>query len=230
MLRNELGIIVVRHIGTRGHIECFKTFGAIVILYIGMKLKIGNNKERLDAIAQVIAECDGMPDMLLCHNFCRQAPEWVACDLNNTKHGFSLPIYCILCDGLSFEFFKFERMHVPSFLHGCVVGDPRPLRRGLQLPDFDRADTTFPFILHPHPIYETVFDTMLCAYISGLKAYQSKGSKDMEGLGLGWDEALKSVEDALATFRKAESQCHNGDLDAADVRIQEGHCPALILI
>jgi hypothetical protein len=48
-----------------------------------------------------------------------------ACDLNNAKRGFSLPIYCILCDGLSFEFFKFERTTPnPSFFRGCFPGDP----------------------------------------------------------------------------------------------------------
>jgi hypothetical protein len=62
MLRNEPETIMASRIGTRGHIEYFKIFGAIAILCIEMKLKIGNNKERLDAIAQVIAECDGMLD------------------------------------------------------------------------------------------------------------------------------------------------------------------------
>jgi hypothetical protein len=65
---------------------------------------------------------------------------------------------------------------------------------------------------------------MLCAYISGLKAYhkQSKRSREMEGLG--WDEALKSAENALIALRKAESHCHNGDLDSADASVQEGLC------
>jgi len=52
-------------IGTRGRIKyCFKVFGAVAILCVEMKPRVGNEEERLDAIAQVIAECDGKPDAL----------------------------------------------------------------------------------------------------------------------------------------------------------------------
>lgn len=45
---------------TRGNIEYyFKAFGSIAALFIQVNLKIGSRKERLDAIAQVIAKCDG---------------------------------------------------------------------------------------------------------------------------------------------------------------------------
>jgi hypothetical protein len=37
----------------------FEAFSSIAVLFIEMKLKIGSAKERLNAIAQVIAECDG---------------------------------------------------------------------------------------------------------------------------------------------------------------------------
>jgi hypothetical protein len=47
-------------ITNRGRVEYFfKSFGAIAFLVIEVKLKIGSGQERLDAIAQVIAECDG---------------------------------------------------------------------------------------------------------------------------------------------------------------------------
>ena len=45
---------------TKGKIEYyFKAFGATSVLFIEVKLRIGSATERLDAIAQVIAECDG---------------------------------------------------------------------------------------------------------------------------------------------------------------------------
>jgi hypothetical protein len=60
MLRNEPETVIEGRIGTKGRIKyLFKTFGATAILCIEMKLKIGNDEERLDAIAQVIVECDG---------------------------------------------------------------------------------------------------------------------------------------------------------------------------
>ena len=46
---------------TKGHIEYhFLVFGGLVILIIEVKYVLGNPEERLNAIAQVIAECDGM--------------------------------------------------------------------------------------------------------------------------------------------------------------------------
>ena len=38
----------------------FLVFGRVSILVIEVKYKLGNANEWLDAIAQVIAECDGM--------------------------------------------------------------------------------------------------------------------------------------------------------------------------
>lgn len=65
MLRNNPKTIIDGRIGTRGRITYyFKAFGAVAILCIEMKLGVGNEEERLKAIAQVIAECDGRPEML----------------------------------------------------------------------------------------------------------------------------------------------------------------------
>jgi len=62
MLRNNPETIID---GTQGCIEYFfQTFGAVALLFIEMKLKVGNDAERLKAIAQVIAEGDGTPHTL----------------------------------------------------------------------------------------------------------------------------------------------------------------------
>ena len=72
MLRNQPETLITGPIGTRGRIEYFiKTFGATAILCIETKPSIGNERERLDAIAQVIAECDGMFYGLWHHRFRR---------------------------------------------------------------------------------------------------------------------------------------------------------------
>ena len=48
-------------IATKGRIEYqFQTYGGVTILFIEVKLGIGGLAERLDCVAQVIAECDGM--------------------------------------------------------------------------------------------------------------------------------------------------------------------------
>ena len=70
MLRNEPETIIAGPTGSRGRVEYFfKAFGATAILCIEMKLRIGNDAERLNAIAQVIAECDGTPYTLRHHSF-----------------------------------------------------------------------------------------------------------------------------------------------------------------
>jgi hypothetical protein len=47
-------------ITTKGRVEYqFKSFGGITVVFIEVKLNIGNSTERLDCFAQVIAECDG---------------------------------------------------------------------------------------------------------------------------------------------------------------------------
>jgi len=46
----------------QGRIEyTFNKFGAIAILFVEVKLKVGNDAERLKAIVQVIVESDGKP-------------------------------------------------------------------------------------------------------------------------------------------------------------------------
>ena len=71
MLRNKPETIIDGRIGTQGRIEYFfKTFGAVAVLCIEMKLKVGNDDERLKIIAQVIAECDGKPRASLAYIFC----------------------------------------------------------------------------------------------------------------------------------------------------------------
>lgn len=50
----------------RGRIEYhFKCFGGCTVLFIEMKLVTGTAKERVNAIAQVIAECDGSSKQLV---------------------------------------------------------------------------------------------------------------------------------------------------------------------
>ena len=66
MLRNNPETIIEGRIGTQGRIKySFQIFGAVAILFIEIKLKVVNDAERLKAIAQVIAECDGKSSLSL---------------------------------------------------------------------------------------------------------------------------------------------------------------------
>jgi hypothetical protein len=67
---------------------------------------------------------------------------------------------------------------------------------------------------------------MLSAYIAGLKGYHNrceKRGKEQRSSLDGWDSdrALRSAERALAEFREAEGQREGGDLDSADVTVDQ---------
>jgi hypothetical protein len=189
-----------------------------------------STKECLKGIAQVIAECDGEPqrfrltlatpdrsDLLGC----------TGCDYENLSREMSLPIHCIFSDGFSFEFFKYERTPNPTFLRGCFHGDPDHLQRGLQISDFRNMETSLPFIIQLRSICETIFDVMLSAYITGLKAYCDRSEKRGREKGSKrpsldqWNLALQTAERALTTFRDAEGQRKQGDPDAANSTVAE---------
>ncbi|KAH9072882.1 hypothetical protein EDB83DRAFT_2220190 [Lactarius deliciosus] len=172
---------------TRGRVEYhFKTFaGAISVVFVEAKFRIGDPEERLDAIAQVIAECD-------------------ACDWKNTRAGFNVPVYSILCDGTSFLFFAFDGTINPyKFTMGVVPGRRF---RGLKLVDFSSEPTARPFIHSLRSICETLFNLLLCAYIANLKAFRDRvASQHGQRKSLdGCDTALKFAEEALEKSQDAE--------------------------
>ncbi|KAF8346122.1 hypothetical protein F5887DRAFT_1184819 [Amanita rubescens] len=195
MLRNDPETMIDNRFGTLGRIEYFfKTFGTVAFLCIQMKIMVGNDVERLKIIAQVIAECNRKP---------------------HTNSTSSLPIHCVFTDGLTYEFFKFERNPDP---------DPDHLRRGLIVSDYSYMESSLPFILQLRCACETIFDMMLSAYIAGLKAEKGKehgSTQDPTSLD-GWDLALRSADRALAAFRAADVQRERGDLDLADATVDQG--------
>ena len=70
LLLNKPEEILEGRITTKGRIEyLFKTYGGITVVFIEVKLNIGNLAERLNCYAQVIAECDGEFRMMLVKTF-----------------------------------------------------------------------------------------------------------------------------------------------------------------
>ena len=70
LLLNKPEEILEGRITTKGRVEyLFKTYGVITVVFIEVKLNIGNLAERLNCYAQVIAECDGEFRMMLVKTF-----------------------------------------------------------------------------------------------------------------------------------------------------------------
>ncbi|KAF8341292.1 uncharacterized protein EI90DRAFT_3033386 [Cantharellus anzutake] len=193
--RNFPESILVGRITTKGRVECLRAFGSVSVLVIEPKLKVGNQKERLDAIGQVIAECN-------------------ACDWKNSIAGLAVPVFGILWDGTFFQFFKFVgAQKIPhSFLRGAFAGDPPKFQRGLMLPDPTIDETTLPFIQAVRLISETVFDLLLCAHLWSIEAFRDRSVNRANVAGKRrqssdkWDNAVNSARQALEHFRDADEK------------------------
>lgn len=184
----------------------------------------GYAEERLHAIAQLIAECNGgsffpMPDVGF------YLSESTVCDWNNATEGFHAPIIGIFCDGMSFEFFSFDRSNSPKFTRGCLPGDPRKFHRGIQLIDFTSSCPAL-FIAGLRQICEIIFDLLMGSYISSLTAYCDQYK--LRGMGprqklKTWDEAqaLKHAQEALKKFRAAETKRSEKHIKEANALVEE---------
>ncbi|KAH9036502.1 hypothetical protein EDB85DRAFT_1888854 [Lactarius pseudohatsudake] len=135
----------------------FKTFNSAISVLVEVEWEIGVLEWCLDAIAQVIVECN-------------------VCSWNNSKDGFNVPVYGILCDGHSFLFFTFD-------------GSTKPYK--LTMGSFPG---THHFICSLRPICKTIFNLLLLAYIASLKAYHDRDASQQKSLD-GWDKALKFAEE-----------------------------------
>jgi len=205
-LRNLPESILEGRITTKGRVEYyFKAFGSLALVFVEFKREIGSPEDRLNAIAQVIAECD-------------------AGDRNNEKQGFRVAVHGILCDGTTFEFFRFDGTTKPSsFHHGRDTTVPRTQ---MQLPNL-MAATPGSFIDALRPICEFIFDLMMMAYISSLLAWymrsvrKSNAEWKLRPSLFKWNQAIKSAQEAQAIFRDAETKRQMQHIDEADALAQQ---------
>ncbi|KAN0132310.1 hypothetical protein V8E53_009874 [Lactarius tabidus] len=133
-IRNTPELLMKGRITTRGRIEYhFQAFNNMALVFVEAKLKIGTYSERMDAIAQVIAECD-------------------ACDYNNRRNGKGIPIHGILCDDIAFQFFSFDGSTNPHYTFS-VGRAPVDRLHMMTLQDFSHLSNARGFILSLRPVY-----------------------------------------------------------------------------
>ncbi|KAF8542453.1 hypothetical protein BDD12DRAFT_774865 [Trichophaea hybrida] len=180
---------------TKGRIEYqFRTCGSLTVVLI--KLVIGSTKERLDAIAQVLAEAD-------------------ACDYDNYKEGFHTPIHGILSDGTSFQFFRFERDGMERFQEEkpkIMMGITDNGYRKIGVLDFEACPKK-EYIRSLRPVCETIFFVLLQGFIEGLEGLHRYSSRNTakndinEDQSDSWDcckkLALECLDTATAAARSA---------------------------
>jgi hypothetical protein len=109
------------------------------------------------------------------------------------------------------------------FSRGAFEEDPIPLRRGLYLPDFTREQTTGPFIRSLREICETVFDILLSAYASSVKAQFDRYTEQLKPKDYldNWENSLNFAEEAQEAFRDAETK-RTDDRTGANQAVQNG--------
>lgn len=228
--KNLPELITEGRITTKDRIEYhFMAFGSVSVLVVDIKFKIGHLEERLNAIAQVIAECDGEVAFLPMHNVGSYVIpfEFIACDWNNAMQGFDVPVFGILCDGNSFEFFSFDgSTSPPSFTRGCLPGDPPEFRRGLRLSDFTLTGPA-QFICELRQICEIIFDLFMRSYLSSLMEFRKRSKRrgkeeqKPENSLPRWDEASRHAKEAVDKFRDAEGMRQGQLIDDANATVEK---------
>ncbi|TDL16569.1 hypothetical protein BD410DRAFT_795220 [Rickenella mellea] len=188
-IKNRPESIITGRITTKGRIEYhFKTFGALAILFVEVKHVIAPN-EKLDCIAQVIAECD-------------------ACDWSNVGLNMHVPIFGILCDAVGFSFFKFDGSTSPyTFSAGR---DPSSESWGYTtLPLFPAMHNSRLFLTHLRIISEIVFDILLTAYCQSLVVYRDRSQARPTQRGP--RKSLAEWNDAIKYAESAKTKCHDAE-------------------
>jgi len=110
LLSNTPEGLIEAKITTKGRIEYqFRAFGGVILLFMEVKLALGTANERMNAIAQVF--CCWL--LSLAHKWngrrLQVLAEGDACDYENFKRDLKVPIFGILTDGSTFQFFRFTR-------------------------------------------------------------------------------------------------------------------------
>jgi hypothetical protein len=92
----------------------------------------------------------------------------IASDYRNVRNGFpSTPVYGILCDGQSFQFFSFDGSTKPPIISQGVFGPGE--HQTLSLAHLTSTGPT-DFIMSLRPICEVIFFFLFLGYTTGLEA------------------------------------------------------------
>ena len=167
--------IIPERITTKGHIEYqLRVFeGGLSVVYIEVKLQDGTGEEHLNAVAQLIAEADGLylrlvyKEPVLTFIYISIS---TGCDYANSQLGFStFPICGILCDGKSFEFYRFDSSTNPPTFYCCRYDSALPARYALSVANMS-AHSTSDFIASLRPVCETISYILILGFITGIYA------------------------------------------------------------
>jgi len=209
-------------ITTKGRIEYhFKTYGGVTVVFIEVKLALGSKTERLDYVAQVIAECDGMVQASLDLDI---NSHFTACAWSNYQLGYDLPLMAVLCDGKCFTFYKFvdkcSADGSPQFFAGVFPDGEMELR----IDDVSRRkDIDIPtFYRNLRKTCDAFYYAFLNGYRSGLEAYwklsvaRSKAESKKRDSTPAWHNAIVQAGKALDEAKNAWKLYAEGNIEESN--------------
>jgi len=192
-------------IASKGRMEYqFKAFGGITVLFVEVKLNIGSLSERLDCIAQVIAEAD-------------------ACAWTNLHQEFIVPIIAVLCDGKSFTFFKFlNRRQTRKAISQFFIGEFPDNSREQPIMEMASGADPESFLRYSRSLCESLFYVFLSGYHSGLKAEWNRSVEEGKKQGQArqstpmWLNAIRLAEEVIEVAKLARIQSEEGRIEESN--------------
>jgi hypothetical protein len=210
-LKNVPESIIPGRIGTKGRIEYhYILLGIVNVVFVEMKLKLGSELERLNAIAQVIAEADGAHFITLGIFFTHLATP--GCDLANAYRNIQIPVLCIFYDGSVFQFFRYNHDDPQPFARGCLT-TPTPsgvleTSTSVGIADPILANSRA-FVLSLRPACEIIYYCFLSAFVNGLRGMAT----NPEHANLA--HAVQLAEEARRLAVEAADHAKDGKLEIA---------------
>jgi hypothetical protein len=212
----------------RGRIEYqYRVYGGVTVLFIEVKLELGNDMELLNFIAQVIAECDGTVSLYSKSRSCMTNIHSTACSFMNYRNKYSLPIIGILCDGRSFYFFEFVGRYdgeKPRFSFGQFSDGAKGVNILQSQSRFLQAEFEFDCrsaVKLVRSACDALYFVFLKGYKTGLEAYWNRSIERGKAEGKertstpGWHNAMVAAGKALDEAVSAWDKHNKGDREAA---------------
>jgi hypothetical protein len=142
----------------------------------------------------------------------------LACDYANDRAGFhSFPVYAVLCDGTTFEFFAFHgNTAQPTFSRGVFRVPSAESIETLAVGIYG-SSTNAEFIFSLRPV--SLFCILLLAYRTGIEACMEHSGRPRESTP-GWKEAHALACDASTLVVEAGARPANRD-EAANEKTEE---------
>ncbi|KAF8542350.1 hypothetical protein BDD12DRAFT_979066 [Trichophaea hybrida] len=195
LIRNTPESMLEGRITTQGRIEYqFRAFGSLTVLFIELKMFVGDSNEKMNAIAQVLAEGD-------------------ACDYDNFQKGYNLPVYGILSDGTSWMFFRFNRTLSPrgavqlNVLRGALSAPGGCELLQYSIPPFESSNSA-DYVRALRPACEYIYSILLAGFLNSLDAFYTESTRRDRASTPQWfksrDVAGGALEKAIKAAKVAE--------------------------